>query len=112
MKIGDTVRLKPNRYKISVNNPLNCLGKVIRIDNDYTFNYQIEWETGSILWYCYSDLDLVEEHRENDLNSVKVTDIIKLKDIKSNCTHPNKYINGLFTKFWVCSDCGKDLGDV
>ena len=28
------------------------------------------------------------------------------------CEHENKYVNGMFTKFWTCSDCGADLGDV
>jgi hypothetical protein len=28
------------------------------------------------------------------------------------CHHPNKYINKVMnTKFWVCPDCGADLGD-
>lgn len=33
--------------------------------------------------------------------------------IKTGCSHPNKYINTAgFSKFWVCPDCKKDLGDV
>lgn len=57
------------------------------------FNYLID--------FPYDVYDIYDEILENEGKKIK------------KCTHPNKYINKISNRlaFWICPDCGADLGD-
>jgi hypothetical protein len=104
-KIGDRVRIKEGTRFYNdgeLSNPM-CEGTVYSISDslDLDLNIRIFWDNRLYNVYTAKDLELVSN-----------TPINTKMPEETTCSHPNKYINGFTTKFWVCPDCKKDLGDV
>ena len=116
----DSRLVKPNRYQITD-------------VYDDTLQYEIyDFQTGIVSLYDMSTTESVCE-----IEKRIALDNVSLKGLKAGwgsawvgwdlaapakslhqeqpvtCSHPNKYINHIFTsRFWVCPDCKKDLGNV
>ena len=96
-KVGDKVRIKKNSrfYTGEPWNPKDVDGTVTDDSPNGCYRYRVSWGKGGNA-YDGEDLEFAD-----------------IKHEVSSCPHTNKYINrAMLQPFWVCPDCGEDLGNV